>query len=82
MLIKTIITINDGFVTEVSNDLVEISKEEVLNTTIWYFKSSNEEILNEVTNDFMIKNKTPNPKRLGVLWCSRPGLGVNAKENA
>ena len=57
MLIKTIITINDGFVTEVSNDLVEISKEEVLNTTIWYFKSSNEEILNEVTNDFMMKNK-------------------------
>ena len=57
MLTKTIITINDGIITEVINDLVSITKKEILNTTAWSFTSSDLNALDEVVGKFMIENK-------------------------
>lgn len=56
MISKNIITINVGIIEEVSNDLVSISKKAILNTTIWEFSSTEQNVLNEVIDEFMEKN--------------------------
>ncbi len=56
MVSKKIITINDGRIELIENDLVTITSELNLNTTIWNFTSTNEEVLDDVVNQFMENN--------------------------
>ena len=57
MLSKVLVTINDGKIEEVSNDLVEMRKEVILNTTKWEFLSTDLFALNNIVNEFLNANK-------------------------
>lgn len=56
MYLRKVVTINEGIVDLIEHCDIEIKKEQYLNYTNWTFSSTNEEVLNNYTNDFVKNN--------------------------